>query len=300
MNLNDLLKADELYFIDLETVGGSGICQIGITRWSRWDRRLSLVFDEIINPEVLPESINIHALKVHSISEYMWSKAKPYSYYHSHLRNNLKGKIVLQWGGSDIGIIKKNIAKYRLDDLNVIELNSWNYHYKGVKLATAAQSLGFSYTGLHDAAYDSCLTALLFVSEFCGYKVQERDFKFINSLNPQSPNNGERFKLGNLETNGKGEEVCLTGFTTEEKMKFAGLLTEKGYRIRTSVNPDLKFLVTPSKTYDRSPGKVAEARRVGAAVIDLNSLLESFENTSTFVVERSDRPRSHTGSYAPS
>jgi hypothetical protein len=57
MPLADLLLEDEIYFIDLETVGGNGICQIGITRWSKADRRLSLVFDEIINPDVPLEFI---------------------------------------------------------------------------------------------------------------------------------------------------------------------------------------------------------------------------------------------------
>ena len=43
MNVQELINADELYFIDIETVGGMGICQIGITKWSRVEQRLSSI-----------------------------------------------------------------------------------------------------------------------------------------------------------------------------------------------------------------------------------------------------------------
>jgi hypothetical protein len=142
-----------------------------------------------------------------------------------------------------------------------------------VKLTTALRALGISYTGLHDAAYDSCITALLFVSEFCGYKVSERDYKFIQTLKAEAQVHKERFKIGDLKTNGKGSEVCLTGFTKDEKMKFSDILIKRGFRIRTSVNPTLRMLVTPSGSYSRSPSKEAEAKRIGAEIIDLNSLL---------------------------
>jgi DNA polymerase III epsilon subunit-like protein len=105
MNTNELMKAEELYFIDIETVGGNGICQIGITKWSKKEQRLTIVFNEIINPDVPRDQINPNAVRVHRISEYQWSKADPYSKFHDQIKKLLDGKIVFQWGGSDIGII---------------------------------------------------------------------------------------------------------------------------------------------------------------------------------------------------
>lgn len=275
MNAQDLARANELYFIDIETVNSIGICQIAITKWNRLEQRLSIVFNEILNPEVSPESINRYAIRTHSISEYSWSKAKPFDSFHSRIKTLLAGKIVLQWGGADFLIIQKNITSYKLEDINLISLNSWSYHYKGVKLTTAAEKLGVSYKGLHNASYDSYLAGLLFVSEICGYKITNIDRKIIESFNSRASAQPEKFKVGHLKSNGSGNEVCLTGFTSLEKKKFGELLAKNGFRIRGSVTSGLSFLITPSGSYQRSPSKEAEARRVGAEIIDLNSLLQS-------------------------
>lgn len=274
MNVHDLVKADELFFIDIETVGGIGICQIGITKWNRQEQRLSVVFNEIINPDVPPEEINIHALKVHGISEYSWSNSQPYKSFHPRIRQLLDGKIVLQWGGADISIINKNIVRYKLESLKIRPLNCWLYHFKGIKLTTAAEKMGISYTGNHRAASDSYLTALIFVSDLCGYKITNIDRKIIDSFNSQVSVRTERFKIGKMQNNGSGDEVCLTGFTSVEKEKFSKLLAGKGFRVRSNVSTGLRYLITPSGAYSRSPVKEDGARRNGAEVIDLNSLLQ--------------------------
>jgi hypothetical protein len=43
-------------------------------------------------------------MRVHRISEYLWSKAGPYSKFHDQIKKILDGKIVFQWNGSDITI----------------------------------------------------------------------------------------------------------------------------------------------------------------------------------------------------
>ena len=102
------------------------------------------------------------------------------------------------------------------------------------------------------------------------------DIKILDSFNSRSPKTSEKFKSGNLKANGTGDEVCLTGFTDQEKMKFAELLAKKGYRVRTSVTAGLRFLVTPSGSYKRSPAKEIEAKNIGAKIVDLNTLLQSY------------------------
>ena len=170
----------------METVGGSGICQIGITKWSKKENRLSIVLNETVNPDVPSEQINKFAVKVHRISEYAWSKAAPYPAFHEKIKKLLDGKIVFQWGGSDIAIIYKNIRRYNLSEIKTTSLNSWSYQYKEMKLADAAKNLGFSYNSLHSAPLDSYLTGLLFVSDICGYKTSNIDMKIIDSFNSRS------------------------------------------------------------------------------------------------------------------
>ena len=278
MNVQELINAEELYFIDIETVGGMGICQIGITKWSKKEQRLSIVFNEIINPEIPSEKINIHALKVHGISEYTWSSAKTFESFHSRIKNILDGKIVLQWGGGDMLLINKNIAWYNLEAIKVISLNSWAYHYKGVKLVNAAEKQGINFTGNHRAGADSYAAALLFVSDICGYKINVTNQKIIDSFNTQGRNRNQsaRIKPGTLVKNGQGDGVCLTGFTASEKERFGKLLVEKGFNVRSGVTSGLRFLITPSGSYMRSPAKEAEAIRVGAKIVDLNSFLKNF------------------------
>jgi DNA polymerase III alpha subunit (gram-positive type) len=278
MNLNEIKNADELYFIDIETVNSIGICQIGITKWSKKENRLSIVFNEIINPEVSSSEINIYAVRVHSISEYTWSKAAPYSKFHEKIKNLLDGKIVFQWGGNDVGTIYKNIRRYNLSEIKTTSLNSWNYQFKGVKLIDAAQKMGISFTGAHRAQSDSFITGLVFVMDLLNYEITNIDHKIIDSFNTQAKARRvgvEKFNPKDMKINGEGDEVCLTGFTTQEKMKFGELLAKKGCRVKTSVTSGLKFLVTPSGSYNRSPTKEMEAKNVGAKVVDLNSLLQS-------------------------
>ena len=276
MNTTELINAEELYFIDLETVNSTGICQIGITKWSKKEQRLSIVLNEIINPDVPGEEINSYAVRVHRISEHAWTSADPYPAFHEKIKKLLDGKIVLQWGGSDIGIIYKNIRRYKLSEIKTTSLNSWSYQYKNTKLTEAAKELGFSYNSRHSAPLDSYLTALLFVSRLCGYKVTNVDMKIIESFNSRSPRKTEKFKSTNLERNGAGDEICLTGFTNQEKMKFGEQLAKKGYRVRTSVTSGLRFLVTPSGSYKGSPSKEIEAKNVGAKIVDLNSFFKTY------------------------
>ena len=279
MKLEEIIKSEELYFIDIETVSSIGICQIGITKWSKKENRLSIVFNEIINPDVKAEEINIHAMRVHGISEYIWSKAAPYSKFHEKIKNLLNGKIVLQWGGNDVGTIYKNIRRYNLSEIKTTSLNSWAYQFKGMKLVDAAQKMGLSYSGAHRAQSDSFITGLVFVMDLLKYEITNIDHKIIDSFNFQAKvrkGGSERFNPNNMKINGEGDEVCLTGFTTQEKMKFGELLAKKGYRVRSSVTTGLRFLVTPSGSYTRSPSKEAEAVRVGAEVMDLNSFLQSY------------------------
>lgn len=276
MKLEDIIKQDELYFIDIETVNSNGICQIGITKWSKKENRLSIVFNEIINPDVKGDEINVHAIRVHKISEYAWSSAKPYSYFHNRIKTLLDGKIVFQWGGNDVGIIYKNIRRYKLSEIKTTALNSWNYQFKGVKLIEAAKKLGISFTGAHRAQSDSFITGLVFVMDLLKYKITNIDHKIIDSFNAQEKSRNtitKKFSTTALKMNGEGDEICLTGFTNQEKMKFGEILAKKGYRVRSSVTSGLRYLVTPSGTYSRSPGKEAEARRVGAEVVEVKSLL---------------------------
>jgi DNA polymerase III alpha subunit (gram-positive type) len=273
MKTTEIINAEELYFIDIETVGGIGICQIGITKWSKKENRLSIVLNETVNPDVPSEEVNMHAVRVHRISEYAWSKAAPYPAIHEKIKKLLDGKIVFQWGGSDIAIIYKNIRRYNLSEIKTTSLNSWSYQYKGMKLTDAAQKLEFSYNSLHSAPLDSYLTALLLVTDLCGYKATNIDMKIIDSFNSRSPKTVEKFNPSHLKTNGSGDEVCLTGFTDQEKKKFGEFLAEKGFKVRGNVTSNLRILITPSGAYTRSPGKEAEAVRVGARIMDLNSLI---------------------------
>jgi DNA polymerase III alpha subunit (gram-positive type) len=273
MKTTEIINAEELYFIDLETVGGMGICQIGITKWSKKENRLSIVFNETVNPDVPSEAINMHAVRVHRISEYAWSKANPYPAFHEKIKKLLDGKIVFQWGGNDIAIIYKNIRRYNLSEIKTTSLNSWAYQYKGMKLTDAAQKLEFSYNSLHSAPLDSYLAALLFVTDLCGYKATNIDMKIIDSFNSRSPKTVEKFNPSQLKTNGHGDEVCLTGFTDQEKKKFGEFLAEKGFKVRGNVTTNLRILITPSGSYTRSPAKEAEAIRVGARIMDFNTLI---------------------------
>ena len=275
MNLNELINSEELYFIDIETVGGAGICQVGITKWSKKENRLSIVLNETVNPDVVSEQVNPHAVRVHRISEHAWTSAAPYPAFHERIKKLLDGKIVIQWGGSDIAIIFKNIRKYNLSEIKTTSLNSWSYQYKGMKLADAAKNLGFNYSSRHSAPLDSYLTALLFVSDLCEYQPTNIDMKIINSFNSRYPKTSETFKLSQLKANGEGEEVCLTGFTNDEKMKFGEALAKKGYRVRTNVTTNLRYLITPSGAYKGSPSKEIEAKNVGAKIVELKSLLQT-------------------------
>jgi DNA polymerase III alpha subunit (gram-positive type) len=279
MKLEEIINAEELYFIDLETVNSIGICQIGITKWSKKENRLSIVFNEIINPDVKAEEINKHAMRVHGISEYTWSSAKPYSYFHNRIKNLLDGKIVFQWGGNDVGTIYKNIRRYNLSEIKTTSLNSWTYQFKGMKLVDAAKNLGVSFSGAHRAQSDSFITGLVFVMDLFNYEITSIDLKIIDSFNTQAKvrNGGiQRFNTKKMKINGSGDEICLTGFTDQEKMKFGELLAKKGYRVRTSVTSDLRFLVTPSNSYKGSPSKEIEAKNVGAKIVDLNSFLKTY------------------------
>ena len=228
MNTNELINSEELYFIDIETVGGIGICQIGITKWSKNENRLSIVLNETVNPDVVSEQVNPHAVRVHRISEHAWTSAAPYPAFHERIKKLLDGKIVLQWGGSDIAIIFKSIRKYDLSEIRTTSLNSWSYQYKGMKLAEAAKNLGFNYNSRHSAPLDSYLTGLLFVSDLCEYKPTNIDMKIIDSFNSRYPKTSETFKLSQLKANGEGEEVCLTGFTNDEKFNLGEALDKKG------------------------------------------------------------------------
>jgi hypothetical protein len=147
-----------------------------------------------------------------------------------------------------------------------------------MKLIDAAKNLGISFTGAHRAQSDSFITGLVFVMDLLKYEITNIDHKIIDSFNTQAKARrvgAEKFNPKNMKINGEGDEICLTGFTTQEKMKFGELLAKKGYRVRSSVTSGLRFLVTPSGTYSRSPGKEAEARRVGAEVVEMKSLLTS-------------------------
>jgi DNA polymerase III alpha subunit (gram-positive type) len=279
MKLEEILKQDELYFIDIETVNSIGICQIGITKWSRLENRLSIVFNEIINPDVKGDEINIHAVKVHKISEYSWSNAKTYPNFHEQIKKLLDGKIVFQWGGNDIGIMFKNIRRYNLSEIKTTSLNSWSYQFKGMKLIDAAKEMGISYKSGHRAPSDSFISALVFVKDLCKYELSSVDLKIIDSFNSlaQTRNiDSERFSTSKLKSNGSGAEVCLTGFSNQEKMKFGEILAKKGYKVTTSVTSGLKFLVIPSGAYKGSPSKENEAKNVGAKVVQLSSLLNRY------------------------
>ncbi len=100
--------------------------------------------------------------------------------------------------------------------------------------------------------------------------------KILDSFNSRAPKTTEKFKSTNLEANGSGDEVCLTCFTNQEKMKFGELLAKKGYRVRSSVTSGLRFLVTPSGSYKGSPSKEIEAKNVGAKIVDLNTFLKTY------------------------
>jgi hypothetical protein len=52
---------------------------------------------------------------------------------------------------------------------------------------------------------------------------------------------------------------------------------KKRFRIRSDVTSNLRILITPSGSHKRSPGKEAEATRVGAKIMDLNTLMKSLE-----------------------
>ncbi len=111
------------------------------------------------------------------------------------------------------------------------------------------------------------------------YEITNIDLKIIDSFNTQAKvrtGGIQRFNAKNMKINGSGDEVCLTGFTNQEKMKFGELLAKKGYRVRTSVTSDLRFLVTPSGSYKGSPSKEIEAKNVGAKIVDLNSFLQTY------------------------
>ena len=97
--------------------------------------------------------------------------------------------------------------------------------------------------------------------------------KIIDSFNSRSSTQPERIRVDQLETNGTGDEVCLTGFTSLEKKKFGELLANKGFKIRGTLTSNLRILITPLGSYMRSPSKEAEAIRIGAQIMDLNSLL---------------------------
>ena len=176
-----------------------------------------------------------------------------------------------------MSLINKNIAWYNLEAINATSLNSWSYHYKGVKLVNAAKEQEINFTGNHRAGADSFVAALIFATDIFGHKITNTDQKIIDSFNTQGRNRSQfvRFKTGNLQKNPKGEDVCLTGFTAAEKERFGKLLVEKGFNVRAVVTSGLRLLVTPTENYNRSPGKEAEARRVGAEIVDLNSLLQS-------------------------
>ena len=100
--------------------------------------------------------------------------------------------------------------------------------------------------------------------------------KIIDSFNSRSPKTTEKFKATQLQVNGTGDEICLTGFTNQEKMKFGEILAKKGYRVTSSVTTGLRFLVTPSGSYKGSPSKEIEAKNVGAKIVDLNSFLQTY------------------------
>jgi hypothetical protein len=104
--------------------------------------------------------------------------------------------------------------------------------------------------------------------------VTDVDMKILDSFNSRSPKTMGKFKSSHLKINGSGDEVCLTGFTSEEK-KFGELLANKGFKIRGTVTSNLRILIIPSGSYMRNPSKEAEARRVGAEVIDPNSFVQS-------------------------
>jgi NAD-dependent DNA ligase len=78
-----------------------------------------------------------------------------------------------------------------------------------------------------------------------------------------------------MQVNGGGDEICLTGFTTQEKMKLGEILAKKGCRFISSVTSGLRFLVTPAGTYKGSRSKEIEAKNVGSKIVDLNTLLNS-------------------------
>ena len=145
-----------------------------------------------------------------------------------------------------------------------------------MKLIEAAKNLGITFTGAHRAQSDSFITGLVFVMDLLKYEITNIDNKIIDSFNTQAKARRvgvQKFNPKNMKINGEGEEICLTGFTTQEKMKFGELLAKKGYRVRSSVTSGLRFLVTPSGSYMRSPSKEAEAVRVGAEIMDLNTLM---------------------------
>ncbi len=273
MLLIDLLKKDEIYFLDIETVNNLGICQIGITKWSRVNRKLSLEFNEILNPDVPADSINIHAISKHTVSEYQWSKAQTFAGHYTWLRELLHGKVVIQWGGDDVGIIKKNISRYKLESLQVTSLNSWDYHHTSVSLDDAIASINIKRPDKHHAALDSYLTGLLFVNEFVKYDATKEDLEVIRSLGCLCDSSEQPFRVSALTKNGLGKEVYLSGFTDKEKIEFGTKLAEMGFKIRSGVTKELDFLIIPSGFYNRSPGKEAKAKDVGAQIIDLDTFL---------------------------
>jgi hypothetical protein len=44
--------------------------------------------------------------------------------FHEKIKKLLDGKIVFQWGGSDIAIIYKNIRRYQLSEIKTTSLTS--------------------------------------------------------------------------------------------------------------------------------------------------------------------------------
>jgi hypothetical protein len=279
MLISDLLKRDLIYFIDIETVNDIGICQIGITKWDRVKRNLSIEFNKILNPDVPPESINTHAINKHTVSEYQWSTADTFAVHYLCLKELLNGNVIIQWGGNDLGIINKNISRYNLDGLIITSLNCWNYLFNSISLDIASETINIKRPIKHHAAWDSYLTGLLFVKKFENYEITKKDLEVLHSLCPMSDFNDQPLRVSRLITNGTGKEVCLTGFTDREKKEFANKLAEMGFKIRGDVTKGLNFLIVPSKTYIRSPKKEEKAKAVGARIIDLNTFLEDINKS---------------------
>ena len=173
------------------------------------------------------------------------------------------------------GFLTYTGEELELDEFEINFTDMIPKYFKKSTLSAAAKEIGIENSAFHDASFDTYISALLFAAKYHKYALKTKDQTILKTYNEKYEGNANPNKLKEMYSKASGEKgnICLSGFTASEKIKFGKLLSDQGYCLKKSVSKKLHFLILPNREYRRSPSKEKMAKEVGAKIVDFDTFL---------------------------